>query len=146
MNNGVHLTILFISEWSRKEINFLGMTVKFPEESSLYSDLYKKTTDSKSYMLYDSTHPQKGLPYSQYLCLRRICQEESDLEKDLNIKESLFQDRGYPEDVLKNAREKAFKMERTELLKEKVKPMKKEGEDLPHHNFLTKPNTRDSEK
>ena len=96
--NNQHHSIKFTSEWSRSEINFLDTTVKVDENMELYTDLYIKPTDTNGYLMYDSAHAphvKRGLPYSQFLRLRRICKLESDFEKHLKQKESLFRDRGY---------------------------------------------------
>ena len=56
--NSCHPTIKFTAEISQNETIFLDTKVKKDGES-LVTDLYCKPTDSHSYLLYNSAHPQK---------------------------------------------------------------------------------------
>jgi hypothetical protein len=76
-------TIKFTAEYSKLAVNFLDMKVKL-QDNMIQTDLYSKPTDSHSYLLYDSAHPQKckdSIPYSQFLRVRRICSLDSDFKE-----------------------------------------------------------------
>ena len=49
--------------------------------AGISTSVHYKPTDSHSYLHYSSHHPQKckdGIPFSQFLRLRRLCSEEED--------------------------------------------------------------------
>ena len=49
--------------------------------ASLCTSVHCKPTDSHSYLLYSSSHPshvKNSIPYSQFLRLRRLCNDDSD--------------------------------------------------------------------
>ena len=67
--NNRHQTIKFTLEHSYFNVNFLDVTV------------FCKPTDSQNYLLYSSKHPRhvlNGIPYSQFLRVRRVCSNHSD--------------------------------------------------------------------
>ena len=117
--NDCHPTIKFTSEHSYNHVNFLDTTVHLTPEGTLYTDLYCKPTDSHNYLVYDSAHPghcKKGLPYSQFLRLRRICQRLSDFDKNATMLASHFYRRGYPLDLIEDSLIRARRHDREELL------------------------------
>ena len=74
--NRSHETIKFTVETSRTHINFLDVTVSINDNHEIVTSLYTKPTDSHNYLLYSSEHPRhllRGIPYSQFLRVRRIC-------------------------------------------------------------------------
>ena len=78
--NSCNENIKFSSEISDHKLNFLDVTVKV-ENQHLVTDLYTKPTDRNTYLPYDSAHPihcMRGLPYDQFLRIRRICSKEED--------------------------------------------------------------------
>ena len=96
------------------------MTVKI-ENNMIQTDLYSKPTDSHSYLLYDSAHPQRckdSIPYSQFLRVRRICSLESDFKEHVLKLTSHFLIRGYPMKLLQEAAALVKALDRKELLKE----------------------------
>ena len=57
-------------------------------------------TDTHMYLRYDSAHPPKckdGLPYSQFLGLRRICTKKEDYLTHSQTMSSKFAQKGYPQ-------------------------------------------------
>ena len=79
--NDQHKTIKFTKESSSQSINFLDITVKFTHDDKITTTLYCKPTDSHNYLLYSSEHPRhllKGIPYSQFLRVQRICSDILD--------------------------------------------------------------------
>ena len=82
--------------------------------------LYTKDTDSHSYLQYSSSHPsacKKGIPYSQFLRVRRICSEKEEFEKQSKFLLNCFLKQGYPRYLLEKQRRKALLLDRKELLK-----------------------------
>ena len=78
--NTVHGTTKFMTESSQTESSFLDTMVKL-NDGDISTDLYCKPTDMNNYLPYDLAHPphcKKGLPYSQFLRLRRICSRDED--------------------------------------------------------------------
>lgn len=73
------------------------------------TDLYKKETDTCSYLHGDSFHPmhlKKSLPISQYNRIRRICSKQADYEKQADELDSRFAVKGYPQEWITAASEK----------------------------------------
>ena len=79
-----------------------------------------KPTDSYSYLLFSSSHPnhtKQSIPYSQFLRLRRLCSDDKDFEtKSLEMR-TFFVERGYPTHLLDSAIQKAFNNSRRDTLK-----------------------------
>ena len=97
--NSANDCIEFTIEWSRQSVPFLDTRVIFDPHIGLYTDLYIKPTDTHSYLRFSSCHPphiMRGLPYSQFLRLRRICYKNTDFYLHaLNMVRNFIQ-RGYP--------------------------------------------------
>ncbi len=57
--------------------------------------MFYKPTDSHSYLLYSSSHPnhtKRSIPFSQFLCLRCLCSEDEDfLIKSLEMRDFFVQ-------------------------------------------------------
>jgi hypothetical protein len=113
-------SIKFTAEYSKFAVNFLDMKVKL-QDNMIITDLYTKPTDSHSYLLYDSAHPQRckdSIPYSQFLRVKRICSLESDFKEHILKFTSFFMCRGYPMKLLQEAATRVMSLDRNELLKE----------------------------
>ena len=129
--NDAHSTIKFTMDYSTKQISFLDTLVKIDQSGNLYTDLFTKTTDSHSYLRYDSAHPphcKKNLPYGQFLRLRRICSKPSDFLKHTKEMKTHFIERGYPKRVVDQSILRCKNLERNTLLEPKEKK-DKEPED-----------------
>ena len=116
--NKVHQSIKFTVEKSNISINFLDTNVRVCNEG-LETTLYVKPTDRNNYLPFDSAHPmhcRKGLPYGQFLRIRRICSSQDEFEKHCIKKAALMRQKGYPVALLKTAYEKANAKVRSELL------------------------------
>ena len=124
-------SIKFTLEYSTLNIPFLDVLVGLTENGEIYTDLFKKETDARNYLNYTSAHPmscKKGIPYGQFLRIRRIC---SDIRRfDVNAIEMAhsFMRRGYPENLVFSSLVRARRLERDVLLIEKDKE-KKEAEN-----------------
>ena len=111
-------TLKFTLEYSYTDIPFLDIRVIKERDGMLSTDLYKKDTDARNYLLYSSYHPltcKKGIPFGQFLRVRKIC---SSLERyDINAVEmgQAFLRRGYPKDLIETSLIKARRIEREKL-------------------------------
>ncbi len=82
LNNMIE-SIKFNVEINTHSVAFLDTRVLL-ESGKLSSTLYCKPTDKNSILHASSAHPsylKKGLPYTQFLRLKRICSVESDYEQ-----------------------------------------------------------------
>ena len=117
--NQQHRTIKFTEEISNVSINFLDITIMTNGEGNLFTTLYCKPTDSHNYLLYSSEHPRhilRGIPYSQFLRVRRICTSILDYRQNALMLLSHFIRRGYPITLVQNAMTKAELHNRDELI------------------------------
>ena len=120
--NQVHNSIKFTYETSRERVNFLDTWIQVNKEGKIDTDLYTKPTDSNNYLHYTSAHPthnKKGIPYGQFLRLRRICSDEKSFVDHCIEKGRHFLRRGYPEDLIRTAFSKTLTKDRGSLLKPK---------------------------
>ncbi len=117
--NSCHNTIKFTTEVSKSHTNFLDTTVFVAENRSLKTRLYCKPTDTHDYLLYNSCHPahcKEGIPYSQFLRIRRICTDIADFEISASMLTSHFTRRKYPDRIITDAIERARSQDRHSLL------------------------------
>ena len=130
--NGVHTTIKFTSESSTDRVNFLDTVVTLRNDNTLSTSLYVKPTDSAAYLHFKSAHPRhciKGIPFGQFLRIRRICSDEMDFFEHCVTKGRHFIRRGYPEPFVTNAFFKALSTTRDSLL---VNKKKKDQTEIPN--------------
>ena len=138
--NSCHPTIKFTAEMSTTEVSFLDTRVKVdPLTNEIYTDLYTKDTDTQNYLRYDSCHPihcMKGGPYGEFLRIRRNCHKLEDYDKHSLQRVKDYERRGYPTNILTEAREKARRLDRNQLLtpKKKEKTKNKRVPLLVTHN------------
>ena len=136
--NNAHRSIKFTTEKSNTSVNFLDTTVTI-RDKELTSSLYVKPTDRNNYLPFDSAHPyhcKKGLPYGQFLRIRRICSTESDFLKNCVYKAALLRQKGYPYNLLTDCYRRAASKDRNELLMPTTKDVKSR-EESNRNVFLT---------
>ena len=112
-------TIKFTTVISDTHVSFLDTSVKVSTQGVLTTDLYCKPTDSHNYLLYSSSHTlscKRGIPYGQFLRVRRICSQIEDYDKHALTLAYHFTRRGYPRDLIENAMIKARRQDRVSLL------------------------------
>ena len=83
-----------------------------------------QTDRSKNFLHYTSAHPTsliKCIPYSQALCLKKICAETSELSKNLQVLKESFVNRGFKEKFLDTELQRLSEIERDALLTPKSK-------------------------
>jgi len=101
--------------------HFLDIEIKITG-GKFTTSLYTKPTDSKNYLLYNSSHPKatlNSIAYSQFLRIKRICSLHSDfvLESDkLFSTFRLIEDCGYPNHILEKAYDSVCRKDRNELI------------------------------
>ena len=132
--NSVSEHIKFTIEWSRQKVPFLDTTVMYNPTIGFYTDLYTKPTDTHSYLRYSSCHPphiMSGLPYSQFLRLRRICNNTTDFYVHALSMARDFCDRGrgYPQLRIWKALENVLKLDRITLLADAKREKEAESDD-----------------
>jgi len=116
--NNHHATIKFTFEKSRKEIPFLD-TLVYIQDSKIHTTLYKKPTDNKQYLHFNSEHPshvKKSIPYAQALRYRRIIDDDALLDIELIKLKSSFVARDYPTEEVDKAIKRARALNRKDLL------------------------------
>ena len=65
---------------SKTELPLLDINLRFSGDR-IRASIHYKATDTHSCLHYDSSHPchcKESLPYSQLLCLQRICSDKAD--------------------------------------------------------------------
>ena len=70
-----------------------------------------------------SSHPTRcknSIPYSQFLRMRRICSDERDFEIKSKEMSAFFRNRGYPSQIIKQARDRVSVIPREDLIPEQV--------------------------
>ena len=109
----------FEAETSRTEVHFLDVTVRLDPQGSISTTLYTKPTDSHNYVNYKSCHPKScrnGIPYGQFLRLRRICSTEEDFIMKSKTLAFHFHQANYPSKLIQESFERAFVQNRQALL------------------------------
>ncbi|XP_078583735.1 uncharacterized protein LOC144866254 [Branchiostoma floridae x Branchiostoma japonicum] len=117
--NTAHPTIKFTVETSTTSINFLDVTINV-SEGVFTTDLYTKPTDKHQYLLRNSSHPthcKRGIPFGQFLRVRRICSDEPKYRERAQQLKGFFQKRGYEDALLDEAAQRALHRPREELLR-----------------------------
>jgi len=121
--NTCHNTIKFTAEISNQSVNFLDTKVVLDNTRKLYTTLYCKPTDSHNYLSFESAHPthtKKGLPYSQLLRVRRICQKIEDYDTNSVMIGSHFIRRGYSPELIEQNIIEVRRLDRGSLLQQKA--------------------------
>ena len=100
--NNFHAALQFTWEISETSVSFLDILVSI-NGNKLSTSVFYKATDSHSYLLFSSSHPnhtKRSIPFSQFLRLRRIFSEDEDFQaKSLELRHFYVQ-RGYPTSLL----------------------------------------------
>lgn len=121
--NSVNEHIQFSNCISSNTVNFLDIKI-INNDGKLKTTLFRKVTDKRQYLKYDSFHPKScvnSIPYSQMTRIRRICSEDQDFHTEINTLIFDFSKRGYPRSILDNSRKKALSLNRESLLAYKQK-------------------------
>ena len=96
--NSVHPSIKFDFNYSRTSINFLDLLITITKDGKLKTSIFTKPTDQKAYLHAKSYHPKStkdAIAFTQALRIRRICNEESEFNKNSEKLINDLVDRGY---------------------------------------------------
>ena len=97
--NNFHPALQFTWEISETSVSFLDILVSI-NGNRLTTSVFYKPTDSHSYLLYSSSHPnhtKQSISFSQFLHLRRLCSEDEDFQsKSLEMREFFVLFKGLP--------------------------------------------------
>ena len=105
------------------KVPFLDTLVHL-EDNHIHTSLYCKPTDANNYLHYTSAHARhciKGIPYGQFLRIKRICTRDEDFLSHALVKATHFIRRGYPRDKILDDLLRAVDKPRVDLLTPKVK-------------------------
>ena len=81
-----HPTIKFAAKFSKEEVNFLVVNIKLID-GELKTDLFIKPTHTYRFLDLTSCHPyhcKKGIHYSQFLRVNRICLDTYAFDRRCN--------------------------------------------------------------
>ena len=116
--NNFHPALQLTWEINETSVSFLDILVSI-NGNRLTTSVFHKPTDSHSYLLYSSSHPnhtKQYIPFTQFLRLRHLCSEDEDFQsKNLEMREFFLQ-RGYPTSILDTVFSKASQILRSETL------------------------------
>ena len=87
------------------------------------TNLYCKPTDSHNYLLYSSEHPRhllNGIPYSQFVRIKRLCSKPEDYRLNALMLSTHFIRRGYPKHLVLKALKRADTKTRDDLLNKEI--------------------------
>ena len=125
--NSLYPTIKFELVYSESSLNMLDLTLHL-QEGFIYTDIYAKPTDSHLYLPFSSSHPshcKRAIPYGVALRIKRNCSTEESLVKRSEEYKGYLKRQNYKAVLVDAQFEKAFNIERSELLKKRIKPNKK---------------------
>ena len=103
---------------SDTSVNFLDISISMTKHG-LTTVIFYKDTDTHSYLRYESAHPpscKKAIPYSQFLGLRRICNNDQTFERRSNEMSEYLSQRGFPVNTINNSLRKASKFTQSEAI------------------------------
>ncbi|CAJ0944101.1 unnamed protein product [Ranitomeya imitator] len=117
--NSNDLGLQFTFESNACRLPFLDVVIEKGEDGQLYTSTYRKPTASNSLLRWESNHPfplRRGIPKGQYLRIRRNCSNPLTFKKQADKLITRFHERGYPDNVLREAYTSASARDRKDLL------------------------------
>ena len=121
--NNCHDSIKFTLESSTEHVHFLDINITTNTNGCITTSLYCKPTDSHNYLLFSSEHPRhilNGIPYSQFICVKRLCSKQEDFLSNCYMLCTHFIRRGYPKHLVRSSLQRADKLTREELLNKQL--------------------------
>ena len=112
-------SIKFEAETSQTLVHFLDVNVQLENDGEISTSQYTKATDSHNYIDFTSCHPKhckNGIPYGQFLRLRRICSSNNSFIQQSKIMAGHFLRANYPPKLVQTSFEKAYLQDREILL------------------------------
>ena len=125
--NSLYPTIKFELVYSENTLNVLDLTLHL-QDGFIITDIYAKPTDSHLYLPFSSSHPahcKRAIPYGVALRVRRNCSTDEFFNQRCDEYKGYLKFQGYHADLVDKQFDRAINIERSELLKKKVKPDKK---------------------
>ncbi|XP_041431933.1 uncharacterized protein LOC121397896 [Xenopus laevis] len=116
--NGRVQGLAFTMETHKLHIPFLDVLFSV-ERDAVVTDLYRKPITRNTLLHSDSAHPlscKKGIPVGQFIRLRRICSSWERFNVQAMQLWDRFLERGYENEVIREAYEKAVSLDRKALL------------------------------
>ena len=118
--NSCSQSIKFTMETSKEEISFLDVSVSIDQNSqTLKTSVFRKPTDSFSYLRFDSFHPKhikRSIVYSQMLRFRRIISDEDVFDREVLTLGRQFVKRGYSPKLISDTIRRVKRKSRNDLL------------------------------
>ena len=114
-----HPSLKFTYEISESSVSFLDICVSINNLGQLSTTVFYKPTDSHSYLTFSSSHPtstKHSIPFSQFLRLRRLCSNHSDFLQQAENMSTFFLERGYPSNIVTDAKNRASRIPRSQAL------------------------------
>ena len=114
--NDFHPSFSYTYDMSDNSVNFLDISISMTQHG-LTTDIFYKDTDTHSCHRHESAHPpscKKVIPYSQLLRLRRISNNDHNLERRSDEMSEFFSQRGFPVNTIKNSLRMASKFKQSE--------------------------------
>ena len=126
--NAFHPTIKFKMDYSSESVNFLDTKVIF-RNGHISTSLYRKPTDSLSFLHYSSFHPthtKNSIPYSQALRYHRNCSDPHDRDRHLSDLRNRFISLGFDGNYVDSQFRKATQRDRHSLIHNDSPPQEQE--------------------
>lgn len=115
--NQANANLTFKCEFDQ-EINFLDLHI-YKNVEKLETTLFSKPTDRNTILFAKSQHPRHmitNIPVGQFLRVRRNCSTNAEFQSKSTGLYNKFKERGYPDQILTTAFERAQSTERNSLL------------------------------
>lgn len=122
--NSIQTHLTFTSTVHKSSIAFLDLNINH-DNSMLYTSLHRKPTEKNTLLSYQSQHPRAlkdGLPFGQFLRVRRNCTFKADYMREAEVLRAKLVTRGYPNRLVKKSFKRTWHCPREELLKTRDKP------------------------
>ena len=116
--NDFHQSLSYTYDISDTSVNFIDISISMTQHG-LTTDISYKDTDTHSYLRYELAHPpscRKGIPYSQFIRLRRICNNDQTFERRLDEMSEFLTQIGFPVNTIKNSHRRASKFTQSEAI------------------------------
>ena len=128
--NSFHPYLKFKASYDfvNKSVIFLDTIISISDDGFIKTDLYVKPGRKCNYLLPSSCHPKhitQNIPFSLALRLKRICSDNVDFLKQLDILKTTLLSRGYRRNFVSEAFEKVKVIERKNALQRTEKEVVK---------------------
>ena len=118
-----HPTLQFEYQISSSCLSFLDIQLQITN-NHINTSIFYKETDSHSYLYNDSSHSPKcitSIPFSELLCLRRICSNHDDFNTKANEMSTFFSNCNYSQNTIQSAINRISKISQAEALQPRPK-------------------------